>query len=66
MSEILNYLSSWTPTSTPTSTTLSSIATSHVSKLSQTVASVISQATTETDWYNYGHCHKHIVVLKLH
>lgn len=52
MSEILNYLSSWTPTSTPTSTTLSSIATSHVSKLSQTVASVISQATTETDWYN--------------
>lgn len=51
MSEVLNYLSSWTPTSTPTSTTLSSIATSHASKLSQTVASVISDAPTETAWY---------------
>ncbi|KAI5953701.1 hypothetical protein KGF54_003073 [Candida jiufengensis] len=40
----------WSPSSIATSTTLSSIATTHVPKLQQTISSVIQQAKTETNY----------------
>ncbi|KAI5953702.1 hypothetical protein KGF54_003074 [Candida jiufengensis] len=49
----MDTTSTWSPTSIPSSTTLSSIATTFAPQLTQTLSSLLNQASTETDTVNF-------------